>query len=86
MHRCHECNSRYARFGASWLRTSDLRKLSQKLLLIMAMAAAAALILAATLWFSHANSTPSNDAGRISLPESSAPTAYQTNLVPFSDT
>jgi len=65
MRRCHECNSRYAQFGASWLRMADLRRVSQKLLLIVAMAAAAALIMAATLWFSHANSTPSNDAARI---------------------
>lgn len=78
MRRCHECNSRYAQFGASWLRMSDLRKITQKLLLIIAMGAAAALILAATLWFSRGTSTPSNDAGRIASPGSSSTTGYQT--------
>ena len=86
MRRCHECNSRYAKFGGSWLRMSDLHRISQQLLLLIAMGAAAALILAATLWFSRGNSTPSNDAGRVFPPRPNSPAAYPTNPVQFSDT
>jgi hypothetical protein len=86
MRRCHRCDSRFATFGASWLLITDIRKISQKLFLIFAMATLAIVIIAATLWLSRANSTPSNDAGRLSSPGATAPTGYQTNLIPFSDT
>jgi hypothetical protein len=73
MRRCHECNARYARFGSSWLRITDLNRISRKLFLIFAMIMAAALILAATLWFSH--DSPSDGAAN-----------YQTKPAAFPNT
>jgi hypothetical protein len=68
MRRCHSCNSRYAVFGASWLRMTDLRGISRRLLLVFAMAAAALLIMAVTLWFGHVPSTPAGDTGQVAGP------------------
>jgi len=65
MCRCHNCNGRFARFGSSLVRMSDLRRLWRRGLLTLIMAAGAGLIMAAILWFGHSQSTPSTDTGRL---------------------
>jgi len=65
MCRCHDCNGRFARFGGSLLRMSDLQRLWRRCLLTLIMAAGAGLIMVAILWFGHSQSTPSTDSGRL---------------------
>ena len=62
LRRCHDCNSRFVRFGGSLLQIADLRKAFRRLALAVAMVVAAALIMVIILWFSRAQSTPSSDA------------------------
>lgn len=66
MQRCHQCNLRYVRFGSSMVGLADLRRISERLLLAIGMATAAALVMAVILWFSHA---PLNDTGRLAPDE-----------------
>lgn len=63
--RCHNCNSRFVRFGGSLLHITDLRRASRRLALAVAMVVAAALVMVTILWFSRAQSSPSSDAERI---------------------
>ena len=62
LRRCHNCNSRFIRLGGSLLRMTDLRRVSQRLALAIAMVLAAAVIMITILWFSRAQSSPSSDA------------------------
>ena len=51
--RCHECNARFARFGGSLMRVTDLNRAARRFLLALAMMSAAGAILASIVWFSH---------------------------------
>ncbi len=63
MRRCHDCNRRYALFGHSMIGVRDLRMVSRKIGLTFTMAAAAAFIMVAILWYSRAQSVPTSDSG-----------------------
>ena len=63
MRRCHDCNTRYARFGRSMVGTGDLQGVSKKLFLALTMAAALAVIMGAILWFSRVQAAPAPDIG-----------------------
>jgi predicted RNA-binding Zn-ribbon protein involved in translation (DUF1610 family) len=65
MRRCHECNTRYARFGRSLVQTGDLRGVSRKFYWTLTMAAAVVFIMSAILWFSRVQAAPGPDTGSI---------------------
>jgi type VI protein secretion system component VasF len=67
MCRCHECNSRYVKWGGSYIRTNDLQRLSRRLALAAAMVVAAIIVMLSILWFSHSQSNPSSETGRLSV-------------------
>jgi fatty-acid desaturase len=50
MHRCHECDSRYLQFGASWLRVDDFRSAFLSVRTGAVLVAALGLVLAAVIW------------------------------------
>jgi predicted RNA-binding Zn-ribbon protein involved in translation (DUF1610 family) len=68
--RCHECNARFSRFGSSLLRTTDLRRVSGRFGLAIALITAATMIMVSILWFSRAQSNPSSDTGRLQIARS----------------
>jgi hypothetical protein len=65
LRRCHECNARYLMFGSSLIRIADLRRVRERCLLASAMAAAALLIMAAIIWFSHSQASSTSETGRL---------------------
>jgi len=47
------------------VRLTDLRRISERFLLALTMAVAAALILVAIVWFNHSQATPAEETGRL---------------------
>jgi hypothetical protein len=79
LRRCHDCNSRYVRFGGSLVRLTDLRRISERILLALTMAVAAALILVAIVWFNRSQATPADDTSRMDAPW---PRSLRQDLLP----
>lgn len=55
--RCRQCGARYVHCGAGLIRTSVLRRIERKALLVAAAMAALAAVLAAILLFTHAQAS-----------------------------
>jgi hypothetical protein len=70
MRRCHDCNSRYVKFGGSLIRMNDVESIYRRLLLSLGMAIAAVLVMVVIIWFSRSESTPSGDTGCLGSPAS----------------
>jgi hypothetical protein len=70
MRRCHDCNSRYVKFGGSLVRMNDLRGLYERLVLVLLMTVAVILISVAVVWFSHARGASASESGRVVCPPS----------------
>ena len=73
MRRCHDCNGRYAELGHSVVTTSDLSRVSRKLSLALAMAAAVVFVMVAILWLGRKQSVPVSDTGCVMPSERSLP-------------
>jgi len=65
LRRCHACNSRYVKFGGSFVRLTDLRRIWERCLLALAMTVAAVLIMAAIIWLSRSQVASANETGRL---------------------
>ena len=63
--RCHDCNKRYARFGHSMINMHDVQRVSRRLGLAIAMAAAIILLMGTILWFNRAQFAHPSDSGTI---------------------
>jgi hypothetical protein len=68
MTRCHDCNSRYLKWGGSLFRVTNLQRVSGRLVLAIAMVAAAIVVMLSILWLSRTESNPSGDTGRLGNP------------------
>ena len=54
--RCHECNARFALFGASLVRLGDIGKVVRRVLFLVSVLVALAIVLFGIVWINHMQS------------------------------
>ena len=53
MRRCHQCNCRFVQLGGTLVHTTEFQRAGRQLVTLVAILAAAALVLAASMWISR---------------------------------